>query len=94
MKAHRLVSGLLICLLIGFGLQNCSEKKEAAQRTIGSRTAHLQGGGAGGKSHSPFPEHSAAGRRKRACHLRLPGSSRRSICRSVKRFNWAMCWRK
>ena len=34
MKAHRLVSGLLVCLLIGFGLQDCSEKKEAANEHL------------------------------------------------------------
>ena len=34
MKAHRLVSGLLVCLLIGFGLQDCSKKKEAANEHL------------------------------------------------------------
>jgi RND family efflux transporter MFP subunit len=33
-KAHRLVSGLLVCLLIGFGLQGCSKKKEAANEHL------------------------------------------------------------
>ena len=28
-KAHRLGLGLLICLLVGFGLENCSERKQA-----------------------------------------------------------------
>ena len=34
MKAHRLGLGLLICLLVGFGLENCSEKKEAGNEQL------------------------------------------------------------
>ena len=34
MKAYRLVLGLLICLPVGFGLENCSEKKEAANEQL------------------------------------------------------------
>jgi len=33
-NAHRLVSRLLFCLLTGFGLQDCSEKKEAANEHL------------------------------------------------------------
>jgi RND family efflux transporter MFP subunit len=33
-KVYRLVSGLLICLLLGLGLQNCSEKKEATNEQL------------------------------------------------------------
>src|SRR4029077_6582726 len=40
-------------------------KEGSRQRTIGSRTARLQSGGTSGKSHSSFPERSAARRRQR-----------------------------
>jgi RND family efflux transporter MFP subunit len=33
-KVHRLGLGLLICLLVGFGLENCSEKKEAGNEQL------------------------------------------------------------
>ena len=33
-KAYRPVLGLLICLLVAFGLQNCSQKKEAANEHL------------------------------------------------------------
>ena len=54
MKAHRLGLGLLMCLLVGFGLENCSEKKEEATN-ICSRTAGVQGVGAAESRVRRFP---------------------------------------
>ena len=34
MRAYKLVLGLLICSLLLFGLENCSEKKEAANEHL------------------------------------------------------------
>ena len=93
MKAHRLVSGLLVCLLIGFGLQDCSKKKEAANEHLvrGLRTYKVAARAESRVRRFPSILQPAD---LSVLSFEIAGSSRRSICKLVKRFNWASRWRK